>query len=253
MRYALLSVLALTASCAPFGGNSTGGNESAAQSPTRSGGGQEKATVLIVANENDCSARWNGEAVTAEALTERSLALMETAIESVGGVQQITEETLPYLRVEAAPELSYSCAGRMIGSLQRAGFMKVALKPAGSAEQPHFAYFPLTGPGVSPPPVTIAIGGGGRMTWNGAPIDLAGLRARGRSVGDGSDVPEEPPPASGPSTTMPPPVVAETEAGPPGAVAVAPSNEATFITVYRAVQALAQEGATPMLAIADAR
>jgi len=178
---------------------------------------------------------------------ERSVLLLERAIAAAGGVEQITEETIPYLRVEAAPDVTFACVGPMLNSLQRAGFSKIALRPAGSAEQPHFAYFPLSEAEPAFPPDTIAIGADGRMTWNGAEIDLAGLRARVRRIGG---VPEEPLPPPD-LEVAPPPVVAD--ALPPGSITVELSREATFIAIYRVAQTLAGEGETALLVLPDPR
>jgi hypothetical protein len=249
MRYALLPVAMLAASCSQLAGNAAGGNDIVDQSRSRSGGAEGNATVTISSNGSDCTARWNGEAVTAQALTDRGFALLEQAIEAAGGIDHVRIESLPFLRVEAAPQLGFDCAARMLGAIQRAGFDRVALKPAGSPEQPEFAHFPLGSAPPAPIATTIAVGPGERMTWNGEPIDLAGLRTRAGVAGGGEAVPEEPvPPPPGSGQDVPPPVVA-----PPGAVTLAPSNEASFIAVYRAIQVLTRAGSAPVVALPDAR
>ncbi|HST37331.1 MAG TPA: hypothetical protein VLK25_11965 [Allosphingosinicella sp.] len=245
MRYALLPLSILLASCSQLVGNAVGGNDAVDQSRPRSGGVEGSATVTLASNGSDCTARWNGEAVTAEALTNRGFALLERAIAAAGGIDQIRIESLPFLRLEAPPELGFDCAARMLGAIQRAGFDRVALKPAGSPDQPEFAHFQLENAPPAPIATTIAVGPGERMTWNGAPIDLAGLRTRAGVAGGGEVVPEEPlPPPPGSGQDVPPPVVA-----PPGAVTLAPSSEASFIAVYRAIQVLTRAGLAPVVVL----
>lgn len=65
MRYALLPLSILLASCSQFIGNAASGNDAVDQSRSRSGGVEASATVTIASNGSDCTARWNGEAVTA--------------------------------------------------------------------------------------------------------------------------------------------------------------------------------------------
>lgn len=190
---------------------------------------------------------WRGS--DCRGLTNRGVALLEQVVEAAGGIERVRIESLPFLRVEAPPELGFDCAARMIDAIHRAGFDRVALKPAGSPEQPEFAHFEL---GNAPPPpiaTTIMVGPGERMTWNGEPVDLAGLRARAGVAGGGEEVPEEPvPPSPGSGQEVPTPVVA-----PPGAVTLAPSNEASFIAVYRALQVLNRAGSAPAVALPDVR
>lgn len=249
IRYTLLPLSILLASCSQLVGNAFGGNDAADQSSPRSGGVEGSATVTLASNGSDCTARWNGEAVTAEALTNRGFALLEQAVEAAGGIDRVRLESLPFLRVEAPPELGFDCAARMIGAIQRAGFDRVALKPAGSPDQPEFAHFELGSAPPAPIETRIVVGPGERMTWNGEPVDLAGLRARAAVPGGGEAVPEEPvPPPPGSGEEVPPPVMA-----PPGAVTLAPSGEASFIAVYRALQVLNRAGSAPVVALPEVR
>ncbi len=169
--------------------------------------------VVISTAPGNCSATWNGSPASRDEISANSIQIIERAIADIGGPQNITEENLPSLRVEAADAVPWTCAGSMIAAAQRAGFAFVALKPSGSSQPFERAYFNLD-VGAPPAPVepttdVIGIAPGG-ISWNDEPVDLAALTARTR----------------------------QSAAGVPGEIVLAPSPDATFASVYQVVHAV---------------
>lgn len=170
IRMAPLALLLILASCERTGPTGPGGSERGVEAPP---------TISIAATgPAGCSASWNGEAVTPAQLTERSIAVLERAIMAVGGVQNVTEDSIPVPDVEAPAELGMACADSVLFAIQRSGFVNVRLKLAGS-QASVLMDFPLS-TDAPPPPVQMVLGlaAGGRLTWNGEPIDQSGLAAR---------------------------------------------------------------------------
>jgi hypothetical protein len=237
MRSRLILALALAccAACERSGGNdggNDGGNEGAAAgAPPVAGVTAPAATLSLAATgAGGCAARWDGRAVSREAILLRGVALIDRAATAAGGVQHLTEETLPFLRVEAPAPLSFACAGPMLANLQRAGFLKLELHVAGSAEQPGIVHFPLMDIDPPPPSVTVAIGADGRLAWNREAVDPGGLSERARAMSFGADVP-----------------------GPPGELAIVPALGARFGTVVAAGRAIREGGVAPNLVLPSAR
>jgi hypothetical protein len=200
MRTRALALLLLLASC----GKADPANQTAAIPGV---GGPESGTRRPVPTINisatgpgGCSASWDGQPVTPAQITERSIALLERAIAAVGGARNATELNMPRAIVEAPADLSFACADTILFALQRSGMIGVALKPAGGPA-PIGMDFPLdTGAPPPPIPTVLGIGAGGRLTWNGDPIDDAGLAAQLTRIGGSPnevDPMEEAPPPGG--------------------------------------------------------
>ncbi len=168
--------------------------------------------TLSAAGTGGCSARWDGAAVTREQLLDRAAAAIDRAVAAVGGVQNVSAEAIPAVRIEAPADLSLACVDAMLAAVQRAGFLRLILAPAGA--EPELTSFPLTEIGP-PPAVVVRIGAGGRMTWNNEAVDLAGLTGRARRMGGLNDRP-----------------------APPGEVEIRPAREASFGSVHGAVAAV---------------
>ncbi len=132
-------------------------------------------TIAIAA---DCQARWEGTPVTQEQILERTVAIVEAAIDRVGGVQNVTEENLPHLRVEAAPELPWQCVGPTLLAIQRSGIVEVALR-----DQRAYFTMALHGPG-EPAAVQVDIAAGGELSWNGERLPVGALAGRVQTLGD---------------------------------------------------------------------
>ena len=172
--------------------------------------------ALSAAGADRCSAKWNGEAVTRAQLLDRAAAAIERAIAAVGGIENISAETIPVVRVEAPADMGFACVDTMLAAVQRAGFPRVILAPIDESEAA-LASFPLTEIGPPPPAAIVRIGAGGRMTWNQEAVDLARLTERARAIG---------------GVDMPP--------APPGELEIRPALEASFGSVHAAVRAARQ-------------
>jgi hypothetical protein len=219
MRKSLIVLIATFAACAPRGaGNETG-------NAVEVNAGQPEATLSVAAAQGGvCAMRWDGTAVTSEQARARGTAVLEAAIARLGGIENITEDNLPYVRLEAPSGAALPCVAPALGALQRAGFPKIALRPAGGrpvSDAIAMLLFDEEGREVRPSTI-VALGAGGGMTLNGQPVDLAGLSARA--------------PAGAPS--------GETfdERGPPGDFVIAMSAEATFGAAYEALRTAGHSG-----------
>ena len=217
MRKVALSLLLLTASC----GRNDPANQAGAvpgvggpEAGTRTASASAPAIAIAATGPGGCEARWEGQIVTPAQIKERSIALLEQAIEAIGGRQNITMDNLPVPSVEAPADLGFACADPILFALQDAGMFSLRIRPTGGqAPVPLDLPFDTNAP---PPPIptVLGIGAGGRMTWNGDPLDAAGLATQLGRIG---------------STTPPEP--GEMEA-PPGGLEVRVAREATFGQVY---------------------
>jgi hypothetical protein len=214
MRRLAPALLLLIASC----GQGDRGTNQVSRSGNIAGRGPGEALganiVIAATGPGGCSASWDGQAVTPAQITERGTAVLERAIGAIGGPQNMTEHNLPVPNVEAPADLSIACADTILFALQSAGMFSVSLRPTGG-QAPVLMDFPLDTHSPPPPvPMVLGIGAGGQVTWNGDPLDDAGLAAR---LGEhGSTTPSEP---------------GEMEA-PPGGLELRVRREANFGQLY---------------------
>lgn len=199
MRILAPALLLLMASCGRGGPASNDipapGNDMGRQAEQ----GPAGPTVVIAATgPGNCAASWDGQPATAAQVTERSRALLEQAIAAAGGARNLTEEAVPVAIVEAPADMNMACAETILFALQRSGMVSVRLRPAGG--QAVLMDFPLNTDLPPPPiPMVLGLGAGGQATWNGAPLDDAGLAAQLGRIG-GTEAPdpmEGPPPPGG--------------------------------------------------------
>lgn len=194
MRSGAMLVLALAAACAACRPGASGNETSNRSGPPPSGPEPAVTVTLASSRGADCSARWDGEAVTQAAITSRSVALLDQTIQRLGGVEYLTLENMPVVRVEAPAAMAYACVGATLRSLQNSGFASVLLRPAGGEGQDaHAQFFLDTAPSLGPALANMTIGPG-RLTWNGTPTDLSGIRDNVRVMSHG---PEEVAPGQG--------------------------------------------------------
>ena len=229
MRTGALALLLLMSSCGQ--GDLLNRTEAVPGSGGPQAGERSTPTVTIAATgPGGCAASWDGQQVTPAQITERGFALVRQAVDAAGGPQNITEQTLPVLNVEAPADLSFACADTILFALQRAGMFSVRLKPAGGPA-PVIADFPLD-MNVPPPPVpmVLGIGAGGRITWNNDPIDAAGLAAQLIRIGGSTAAPD--------SVEGSPP---------PGAFELRVTREATFGQVYELLRTIHRYHLRPFL------
>jgi biopolymer transport protein ExbD len=84
----------------------------------------------------ECEVYWNLTKVNSEDLLDRAVKKLEQEIENVGGVDNLTEETMPEAHIRGDVDTPYRCIGGAIFTMQRAGFARVGFisePPAGTA------------------------------------------------------------------------------------------------------------------------
>jgi hypothetical protein len=214
MRWGVILLVALGAACS--------GSGSSNQLRER----EMVATVSVAQNGVvDCEIRWNGAPVSLDELTQRSRTIIEADLDRLNrevaryrqrGIHIETDQYQgPYVRVEAARDLPYSCFGPVLRALQRGTFFTVTLRPTGERDpDQRAAYLTMLAVEDIRYPNIVRIGAGGRMTWNGESVDLDGLRQRARRLDTNLNA---------------------------MALAVAPSVDADFATVYQVIKALREE------------
>ena len=72
-----------------------------------------------------CEVYWNLTRVTQQELLDRAVKKLEDQIEKVGGVENITEETMPEAHIRGDINTQYKCIGAAIITMQQAGFQRV--------------------------------------------------------------------------------------------------------------------------------
>jgi len=82
---------------------------------------------LSVRGEPDgtCGVYWNMTRVNSEELLDRAVKKLEQEIERQGGVENLTEETMPEAHIRGDINTPYRCIGGAIFTMQRAGFARV--------------------------------------------------------------------------------------------------------------------------------
>jgi hypothetical protein len=204
MRPGLIILSLLALSCSP--------PEERNEAAGRAGGRGPGAVVVASSGGGQgCSYRWDGEPVSQEELLAKGVKLIMHAIEDVGGIEKITEENMPYPRLEASAGEPYSCTGPALREMRRAGFAHVMLKTPGAASPDQRADFPMVGYEPRPEHAVVRLEKDGRITWNGEAVDKAGLGERARLA-----------------ATMRPPVD----------LFVAPSADSDFATLHEAMRAI---------------
>jgi biopolymer transport protein ExbD len=218
-RNLIILMAAGVAACMPSG-----------KDPNASGAGPAPDATLAIAATADggCAARWNGAAATADQVRAQGRALVQASIAEVGGRNNMTEETMPDIRVEAAAQVRWQCAAPLLAALRQAGLarIKLAADAAGPAVP---ASFPLEGLPASLHFVTV--GAGGRLTWNRVAIDTARLDQSLASIGS---PPGEPPEDGGP---------------PPGEVLLTPDADADAGAVLGVLRAMARYSVEPVVTV----
>lgn len=214
MRTVWLALLLCLAACGRGGADNeeAGANAVPGVEP---GVPEASATITLAGGGGDCAARWDGQPATREQVTQRSVALLDRAISAAGSVANITEEQLPSVAVVAPAGLGFACADTFLAAVNRAGIPTVLLRVEGSQERPEAAAFTLTEIAVAPS-VVVAVGAGGRTTWNDEAVDTNQLAERARAMGGG---PNE-------------------EAVRPGELELRPVREASFGQVYEALRTI---------------
>ena len=82
----------------------------------------------------ECLVYWNMTKVNSQELLDRAVAKLKDEIERQGGIENITEETMPEAHIRGDVNTPYKCIGGTIYTMQRAGFARVGFisePPAG--------------------------------------------------------------------------------------------------------------------------
>lgn len=214
MRFGVAILVLLTAACGDGGGSGDGARYANLGAPAFSEEREAAATVTLAASgQGNCSARWDGQPVTAQQVLERSTALVDRVIESGGNVTSFTDASI--VAMVAPANLPFACADAFLAPVRRAGVASVLLKPEGG--EPALADFTLSDIGAPPPSVVLAIGAGGQLRWNREAITLEAIPDRLRNLGGGG--------------------ATEIEA-PPGELELRPAREAAFGQVHAVLRAI---------------
>jgi biopolymer transport protein ExbD len=72
-----------------------------------------------------CEVYWGLVKVDSKELLDRAVKKLEDQIEKVGGVDNITDETMPEAHIRGDIDTPYKCIGGAIITMQRAGFARV--------------------------------------------------------------------------------------------------------------------------------
>ena len=72
-----------------------------------------------------CEVYWNLTKVSSEELLERAVDKLETEIERVGGIENLTDENMPEAHIRGDINTPYKCIGGAVFTMQRAGFARV--------------------------------------------------------------------------------------------------------------------------------
>ena len=72
-----------------------------------------------------CEVYWNLTRVDQKTLLDRAVKKLEDQIKKVGGVENITEETMPEAHIRGDINTQYKCIGAAIITMQQAGFQRV--------------------------------------------------------------------------------------------------------------------------------
>jgi len=72
-----------------------------------------------------CEVYWNMTKVDSQQLLDRAVKKLEDTIEKAGGVENLTEETMPEAHIRGDVDTPYRCIGGAIFTMQRAGFARI--------------------------------------------------------------------------------------------------------------------------------
>jgi len=95
----------------------------------------ENVNLSVRAENGQCEVYWNLQKVNSEELLDRAVKKLEDQIKAVGGVENLTEDTMPEAHIRGDINTPYRCIGGAVFAMQRAGFQRVGFisePPAGS-------------------------------------------------------------------------------------------------------------------------
>jgi len=95
----------------------------------------ENVNLSVRAEGGQCEVYWNLQKVNSDELLDRAVKKLEDQIKAVGGVDNLTEDTMPEAHIRGDINTPYRCIGGAVFTMQRAGFQRVGFisePPAGS-------------------------------------------------------------------------------------------------------------------------
>ena len=72
-----------------------------------------------------CEVYWGLTKVNSEQLLDRAVKKLEAEIKRLGGVENMTEETMPEAHIRGDVSTPYKCVGGAVFTMQRAGFARI--------------------------------------------------------------------------------------------------------------------------------
>jgi biopolymer transport protein ExbD len=72
-----------------------------------------------------CEVYWNLTKVSSDELLDRAVKKLEDTIAAAGGVENLTEETMPEAHIRGDVDTPYKCIGGAVFTMQRAGFARI--------------------------------------------------------------------------------------------------------------------------------
>ncbi len=85
----------------------------------------ENVNLSVRAVNGQCEVYWNLQRIDSEELLERAVAALEAEIERQGGVENVTQDTMPEAHIRGDVDTPYRCIGGAVFTMQRAGFSRV--------------------------------------------------------------------------------------------------------------------------------
>ena len=98
----------------------------------------ENVSLSVRAVNGQCEVSWGLTKVNSEELLDRAVKKLEAEIKRLGGVENLTEETMPEAHIRGDVSTPYRCIGGAVFTMQRAGFARVGFisePPPGGAVQ----------------------------------------------------------------------------------------------------------------------
>jgi biopolymer transport protein ExbD len=86
--------------------------------------------------DGNCEVYWKMTKVNSQQLLDMAVAKLEEEIKKQGGVENLTEETMPEAHIRGDVNTPYKCIGGAVFTMQRAGFSRVGFisePPPGAA------------------------------------------------------------------------------------------------------------------------
>ncbi len=85
----------------------------------------ENVSLSVREVNGQCEVYWELTRVTSQELLNRAVAELTAQIEAVGGVENLTDETLPEAHIRADIDTPWRCVGGAIFAMQRAGYPRI--------------------------------------------------------------------------------------------------------------------------------